>query len=802
MIGPFPLVGRAAELAWLEGICENKSDGARIVEISGEPWMGKTRLLSELKERVSGRGWTVASGAADSLPPDLPFSVFTDALDDLLAVRGASVMERIAPSHARWLAGIFPSLAAGVPEAAVPADASDVHHACRAVQTLLQALDATGPLLLILDDVHWADDASLYLLRHLLRHSMAANTVIAVVHRPRQLNARLRKDFGEPWSTGHVHHLDLTALSEREAAALLPGDINEYRFDVLYHASGGNPGLLRALAALDDPAPEPHHEKAAALLANAPINLLREFRGLSAVGRVTLKSAALLPEPVDTGLLVEVTRLGMIETWTGIDELLNLDVVELDESTRTLRFRNPVVRLAAYQSAGAGWRLGMHAHTADALNRRKSPVWAIAPHLVKSIRAGEASGVRLLLDAAWTRLWQRPDQALQWAETALSIKKQVAQEDKGPAGVNGDEAPEPELLRAAATALTGRLFEGLTLLAAHRPATLKGRCAAALWRARILHLLGRHDEALDDLRRFSATVPDSAVEEHLELAIARATATLEIGGPVDPTDKEILREGRAWAGQAVVTHLLALLGLDEAARGDPEAAGKLVDEAQQLASELPDDAAAGRLESLYWLGKALSLLDRDKCALAQLERALTMAEQRRLHALEPRLAVELGELLLGSGDLAQAAYRASHAEYAARHSTGASQPAAVTRLRQQIARHDRRLASAGGDDDLGHAAAPENRPPESEDQAELDQLSTREMQIALLVSGGSTNRQIARSLGLSHKTVETYLARMFKKLSVYSRAQVAAMVGRSSGSDTGTAQAQSGEVPTFGEQAI
>ncbi|MCX5240986.1 helix-turn-helix transcriptional regulator [Streptomyces prunicolor] len=60
----------------------------------------------------------------------------------------------------------------------------------------------------------------------------------------------------------------------------------------------------------------------------------------------------------------------------------------------------------------------------------------------------------------------------------------------------------------------------------------------------------------------------------------------------------------------------------------------------------------------------------------------------------------------------------------------------------------------------------------------MDILSCRELEIALLVSAGHTNGQIARILGLSPKTVETHLARMFRKLDVYSRAQIASLVGQ------------------------
>ncbi len=87
--------------------------------------------------------------------------------------------------------------------------------------------------------------------------------------------------------------------------------------------------------------------------------------------------------------------------------------------------------------------------------------------------------------------------------------------------------------------------------------------------------------------------------------------------------------------------------------------------------------------------------------------------------------------------------------------------------------------------------APEAAPLSQRDEASarLDSLSVREREVAVLVSDGRTNQQIARRLELSHKTVETYLGRIFKKLFVSSRAEVAALVGLSGQVDRRTGNA-------------
>jgi DNA-binding NarL/FixJ family response regulator len=86
-------------------------------------------------------------------------------------------------------------------------------------------------------------------------------------------------------------------------------------------------------------------------------------------------------------------------------------------------------------------------------------------------------------------------------------------------------------------------------------------------------------------------------------------------------------------------------------------------------------------------------------------------------------------------------------------------------------------ASAGTPD---HPAPGEPALPHAEKTSDLllDALSKREMEVAALVSAGRTNQQIAHALGLSQKTVETYLARIFRKLGICSRSQIATLIGR------------------------
>jgi DNA-binding NarL/FixJ family response regulator len=122
----------------------------------------------------------------------------------------------------------------------------------------------------------------------------------------------------------------------------------------------------------------------------------------------------------------------------------------------------------------------------------------------------------------------------------------------------------------------------------------------------------------------------------------------------------------------------------------------------------------------------------------------------------------LGELEVTEGELAQATWHQSLARKVAAYLRSDFLLDAVIRLERMIERTAKDRAAGG-------AAEPD---------LPLTQLSQRELDVARLVGAGQTNQQIARNLGLSHKTVETYLTRIFKKLGASSRSQVAAEIGR------------------------
>ena len=164
-----PLVGRAAELEVVDLVLgELRRGTSAALLIQGEPGIGKTRLLAALAGRADADGCTVLEGGASELESDLPFWVFVDALDDYVAGLDPGLVSRLSDDARAELAHVLPSLS-DLGAAAGPVLQDERYRVHRAMRELLERLAVRQPLVLVLDDVHWADPASVDLLAALLR---------------------------------------------------------------------------------------------------------------------------------------------------------------------------------------------------------------------------------------------------------------------------------------------------------------------------------------------------------------------------------------------------------------------------------------------------------------------------------------------------------------------------------------------------------------------------------------------------------------------------------------------------------
>ena len=260
------MVGRAAERAVLESLVG--SSGA--VVVTGEPGIGKSRLLAFLAERAAAAGCAVVAGRATEYEDDLPFGPWRDALEPHLEELGERRVSLLGLEDPEALAAILPGLA--------PAPAAvDRHRGHRALRDLLERLAAARPLVVCLDDLHWADPATIDALAALVRRPPAAPVLLALAAREGLV----------PRALAGARMVAVGPLSEAEAVELIgqaaPG---------VYAASGGNPFFLEQLArAPEGPVP-----------ATVAVALEAELGRLSAPARRLLDAAAVAGDPFEPAM--------------------------------------------------------------------------------------------------------------------------------------------------------------------------------------------------------------------------------------------------------------------------------------------------------------------------------------------------------------------------------------------------------------------------------------------------------------------------------------------------------------------
>ena len=177
------LVGRPAELDAFDR-CSPRSDGGSpaAVTIVGEPGIGKTRLLAELAARADARGQLVLTGSASELERDLPFWVFVDALDEYAEGLDPRRLEQLDETARTELAHVLPLALGARQRWRRRAAGRALPHPPRRARPSGDA-GCGKPLVLILDDLHWADSGTIELLGALLRSLPNAPVLLAMAMR-------------------------------------------------------------------------------------------------------------------------------------------------------------------------------------------------------------------------------------------------------------------------------------------------------------------------------------------------------------------------------------------------------------------------------------------------------------------------------------------------------------------------------------------------------------------------------------------------------------------------------------------
>ncbi|MDO9355389.1 MAG: AAA family ATPase, partial [Solirubrobacteraceae bacterium] len=545
------LVGRTDELARLRAAIDAaEAGGSRVVVMSGEPGIGKTALLEQAARMAARRGFLVTRGRAAEQEIDVPFGLVVDALDDHVEALPADR----STSLSAVLGNVLPSL--GEPVAA-PVPTNDTAPAARitlhrALRDLVDALAGPRPIALVLDDLHWADHASLEWILHLMRRPPRAPHLLLLALRPVSplpplLDALRNSVPGE--------HLEVGPLDAEASASLLGAVGDALRRERYLEEARGNPLFLSGLARL----PEDHERLPATVLAAVG----REVGALDPAARGLLEGAAVVGDPFDADLAVVAAGLdpSAVEL---LDRLVAADLVRPDRA-RTFAFRHPLVRRAVHDATPAAARLRAHARAAARLEALGAPVERIAHHVERSASVGDEAAARTLVAAARGVAGRAPGTAAAWLQAALDLAP-------------GAPAPErAQLYAELARALeaSGRhvlacdaLGEALAL-AGPDDVALQAPILAAL--AAVEHVLGRHREARSRLSEALSSLPpdadpvlraqlthqlavgasyDQDVDELRRLAGTSAAALRPVSATAAISDEAIAMIAAMWSGHA------------------------------------------------------------------------------------------------------------------------------------------------------------------------------------------------------------------------------------------------------------
>ncbi|MFP3968822.1 AAA family ATPase, partial [Actinomadura fulvescens] len=634
---PPPLVGRHDVLDAFDRTLDSWQDGGfRHLTLVGEPGMGKTRLLRELQRAARARDLPTLEGRAAQFEQDTPFGLVVDALDD--QVEGTDL--ELDADLRRLLAPVFPVLApdpaAARSEAARIEDLSGLarHHLHKAMRKLLDLIAGPEGLVLLLDDVHWADDPSLDFLDYLVRHPPRSKVLLGLAYRPAQASSRLM-------TLTEGINIEVRPLTDTEAAEILGPRVGGPPSRELLRAGGGNPFYLEALAQMNEAktaAPEGGDGDAMPDLPLAVRAALQaEFAGLSSTALTAARAGAVAAGEFGAQLAAVAMGRSEDEALAALDELVERDIIRLTAPTR-FQFRHPLVRQAAYESAPAGWRLGVHARLADYLGRSGAPATVRARHVERSARDGDRAAISTLIEAGRSVRTHAPSTAAHWLKAALGLMPHGSAEESA-AERHGEER---DLEQDRVPSRSELLFELLQVQAVSGQAEEGTDTARTLLqllpvhdhvrRARVVQLygvmqrqLGRHAYARalvrEELDRISD--PKTAAAAMLNLRrTADLLQSLDIAGAHATLD-QIPENVPGWDPGLEIA-VAAMRPLVAYGEGHVLDALRQVDLVGVLFDQTSDEQLARYMDSLVWLGWTEVLLGRYDAAFRHLERLTTV----------------------------------------------------------------------------------------------------------------------------------------------------------------------------------
>ena len=453
----FGFCGRARELESLVAALDRAvSSRERIVAtVSGEPGIGKTTLAAAVAEELGRRGTIVLYGRCDE-DLRLPYQPFVEALTQFVANAPPDVLADHVATHGGELVRLVPILARRVPSC--PAATStepdaERHLAFGAAVGLLEAASSETPVLLVLDDLHWADKPSLQLLRYVVAAPELSGVVVLVSYRSSEVGglADLQDALASLRRDAAVMSFELAGLNDDEvvelaaAAAGHPLDESSAQLARAVCArTAGNPffvvEIIRHLAEAGVVVQDDEGRWSAdvrledvGLPQSVREVVSQRVRRLGEPVQQLLSAAAVIGLEFDVALLLGTTGTAEDNVLDGVELALDAALVVETAEVGTYAFGHALVQQTLYDGLGSARRRRAHQRVAEALERRVglppgsraqalAHHWSRAGDVAKSLHYTQEAGQAALDDLA-------PDEAARWFEAALVMQAQHVPSD-------------------------------------------------------------------------------------------------------------------------------------------------------------------------------------------------------------------------------------------------------------------------------------------------------------------------------------------------------------------------------------
>jgi len=659
------IIGRDHELEIVAGRLDATLEGSPThLLVAGEAGIGKTRMVAETSRLGAERGMRVIAGACANIGDGgVPYGPIVEALrglsrdlapDDLAAVVGPSGDD---------LARLVPALSpTATPDTGGDVEASQAR-VLEALLGLLQRLSEREPVLLVMEDLHWADPATRDSVAFIVRNLRAERVLLLLTFRSDELHRRhpLMAWLAELERSARVERLDLERLDPTRTNELLTGILGEEPAarlaDRIHERSDGNPFFVEELLMAGDaarergPLPPTLRGILVARLAAAP-----------EVAQTVIGAAAVAGRRVEHGLLAAVAGLDEADLLDGLRSAVSSQLLVVEADPRggdVYAFRHALLQEAAYEELLPGERRRLHRAVAQAIAEQDPGAgvsaawhwselafhWSAARDELRafeaSVRAGEAAERNFAFaDAA------RHDERALDAWSGIDDAERIAGMDR--ITLLGRAAQSAWLSGDARRAVAWRREAVASMDPATDPtraATLQAQLSRSLWN------LGDTHEALLASTAAVAAIdgqPPSAAKARVLAGHGQLLMLLDRCTESRDICLEAIEIAREVGARGVEGHARNTLGIDLAAEGRCADALASLDLALAIAKEIADTDDIGRAYANR--GESLARCGETERALENAEEGIRVAEStggattygRFLRADGVRIAYDLG----------------------------------------------------------------------------------------------------------------------------------------------------------------